>query len=39
MPDGDIIRELQRAYQKPYEALSEGKATKKRKYYDYQHSG
>ena len=27
MPDGDIIRGLQRGYKKPYEALFEGKAT------------
>ena len=27
MPDGDIIRGLQRIYQKSYEALFEGKAS------------
>jgi len=27
MPDGDIIRELQPAYKKPYKELFEGKAT------------
>ncbi|NEQ20485.1 MAG: hypothetical protein F6K28_14820 [Microcoleus sp. SIO2G3] len=27
MPDGDIIRGLERLYHNPYKALSEGKAT------------